>query len=142
MTKRTKKDKSDTTRARTRRWQDRFLTALGQIPSVKHACEGANVSRSAVYREREVNDAFREQWEQALENSVDDLVACAFRRALEGSETLLTFLLKAHRSRIYDRRADEPQLAASQAPVAPIIHVTLQETEETRRIKQQHGISN
>ena len=134
------KDKSDRTRARARRWQDRFIDALAQVPSIKAACEAANVSRSAAYRLRDSDDGFREQWEQALENSVDDLVACAFRRAIEGSDTLLTFLLKAHRGEIYDRRTDEPRLAASQAPVAPIIKLTLCETPETRRIKEQHGL--
>jgi hypothetical protein len=99
----------------------------------------AQVSRSAAYRLRESNEDFRGRWDAALQGSVDDLEVAAFRRALKSSDTLLIFMLKAHRGEIYDRRTDESRLAAP--PVAPIIKLTLTETPETRRIMEQHGLS-
>jgi hypothetical protein len=51
---------------------------------------------------RDSDPQFAKAWEEALEMSVDRLVMAAFQRALKSSDTLLTFLLRAHRGAIYN----------------------------------------
>lgn len=95
-------DKGDRTRARVKKWQARFLAALAQAPSVSHAAMAAGVHRSTCYEWRDNNPQFAKAWEQALETAVDGLVVAAFQRALKGSDTLLTFLLRCHRPATYN----------------------------------------
>ena len=95
-------DKADRTRARVKKWQARFLAALAKAPSVSHAAKAAGVHRSTCYAVRDSDPQFAKAWEQSLETAVDALVVAAFRRALRGSDTLLTFLLRCHRPATYN----------------------------------------
>lgn len=106
---------TDKNSARVRKKKDLFLEALARVGTVTHAAEAAGVSRSQLYRWREQDRAFAEDWEVALERSADVLEDEACRRALLGVETpvfhrgkvagtvqkysdnLLMFLLKARR---------------------------------------------
>ena len=79
-------------------WEKRFLTALANTANVRASCQAANVSRDYVYKRRRNNKAFAAAWAEALEDACDVLEAKARQRALSGeSDTLLIFLLKAHR---------------------------------------------
>ena len=95
-------DKADRTRARVKKWQARFLAALAKAPSVSHAAKAPGVHRSTCYAVRDSDPHFAKAWEQSLETAVDGLVVAAFRRALRGSDTLLTFLLRCHRPATYN----------------------------------------
>jgi hypothetical protein len=83
------------------RWQVRFLDALRDTGAVRYACEAAGVGRSTVYRERQRDETFAVAWSEALDDACDELEAEARRRAREGSDGLLMFLLKAHRPALY-----------------------------------------
>ena len=100
--KRKQGDKADRTRARVKKWQARFLAALAKAPSVSHAAKAAGVHRSTCYAVRDSDPQFAKAWEQSLETAVDALVVAAFQRALRGSDTLLTFLLRCHRPATYN----------------------------------------
>ena len=82
-------------------WWKPFLTALRNSANVRAACQAAGVSRQAVYKARQRNAAFEQQYEEAMEDATDVLDAEARRRALSGSDTILQFLLKAHRPEKY-----------------------------------------
>jgi hypothetical protein len=101
---------SEVTHARARirltKWQQRFLSALRKTPSVKHACSAAGISRQHAYKIRAAVPAFAEQWQDALDASVDDLEAVAFKLAAEGDANLITFLLRCHRPQIYKERSE------------------------------------
>lgn len=84
-----------------RKWQRKFLQVLRQTPDVKSACRVARVARSTAYRRREADEAFRQQWDDALAASVDELEAVAFRIARDGDANLIQFLLRCHRPEIY-----------------------------------------
>lgn len=86
---------------RVARWQKRFLESLRAIPNVKAACAAAGVSRQTAYRTRDSDSAFRDEWQSALDASVDELEAAAFKMALEGDSRLVEFMLKSHRPAIY-----------------------------------------
>jgi hypothetical protein len=92
--------KCDTTRLT--KWQRTFLRVLRQTPDVKAACAAARVARSTAYRRRDADDVFRQQWDDALAASVDELEAVAFVRARDGDSNLLQFLLRAHRPETYN----------------------------------------
>lgn len=108
------------------RWTSRrraaFLVALADTGNVSAACRAAKVSRSRAYELKSFDKGFAEEWEEALETATDAMDADARRRAVEGVETphfhqgrvcgtvrkysdsLLMFLLRAHRPERYRER--------------------------------------
>jgi len=102
-----------------KRWVTKFLSALAQYGNVSRAALYAGIERSTAYDERHANPEFADDWEYALELGTSGLEDEAKRRAFEGvkkekpiyvrgklahtlveteySDTLLIFLLKAHR---------------------------------------------
>lgn len=103
------------------KWQVDFLKALEKTGNVSAACRKAKIDRKWAYVKRDQDSFFRELWDEALEIAVEALEEEARRRAKEGvpeyqyfdngkkrklvsrkySDTLLIFLLKAHRPEKY-----------------------------------------
>lgn len=79
----------------------KFLELLSEFGVVREACRGAGVSRTHMYRLRENDDEFRGRWDEALEESIEAVEAEARRRAMEKSDLLIIFWLKAHRPERY-----------------------------------------
>jgi hypothetical protein len=84
-----------------RNWRPVFLKALEHGCSIAEACRLAGVSRQCAYRARQRSPAFAEQWTEAEQTGVDALEDEAFRRAMNGSDSLLMFLLRAKRPHIF-----------------------------------------
>lgn len=100
-----------------------FLAALAETGNVSHAARAAKASRSRAYQLKAEDPDFAAEWCDALETATDALDAEARRRALDGvetphfhqgqvagtvrkySDTLLMFLLRAHRPDLYRERA-------------------------------------
>lgn len=82
-------------------WIPLFLTALKSHGVVRLACQQAYIERGTAYKMRDSNLEFAAQWDEALEEATDTLVAVARQRALNGSDRLLEFLLKSHRPEVY-----------------------------------------
>ena len=95
-------------------WRSAFIERLKATGNVTLAAAGAGVNRQHAYRTRNRNKTFRRRWDEALEQAVDLLEGEARRRTtgirrevwyageVVGeesvySDTLLIFLLKAHR---------------------------------------------
>lgn len=78
-----------------------FLDTLAEGLSVKAACEAGGFSRNTAYRWREEDPDFAKQWDDAVEAGTDILEDVAHRRAIEHSDTLTIFLLKARRKEKY-----------------------------------------
>jgi hypothetical protein len=96
-------------------WGPRFLISLAESANIYAACKAAKVSRSTVYLRRDNDVMFAAAMAAAIDDACDDLELEARRRAKEGvvrpvfqggarvgevqdySDTLLIFLLKAHR---------------------------------------------
>jgi hypothetical protein len=98
----------NTSRARARdtgRWRAKFLRALREVPSIKHACMVAKIDRATVYRHREQDEQFAEQWRDAIQASVDELEHKAFQMALDGDPSLVTFMLRSHKPEVYGDRS-------------------------------------
>lgn len=84
-------------------WQAAFLEALRKCARPMWAAEAAKVSPQRAYLCRQEDAEFRAKWEEALTLALDDLEAEAHKRAKDGSDQLLMFLLKSKRPRRFDR---------------------------------------
>ena len=82
-------------------WQPIFLAVLRDTANVRLACQKAGISRPVAYKHRNRSARFAAEWDTALAEAVDVLEAEARRRGLAASDTLLIFLLKAHRPEVY-----------------------------------------
>jgi hypothetical protein len=97
-----------------RAWERPFLEALRLTGNVSKACRVVGIDRTTPYKAREADPDLAAAWDDAIADACDELEAEARRRAmgyqkpiywrgqivgnsLEYSDTLLMFLLKAHR---------------------------------------------
>jgi hypothetical protein len=106
-------------RNRVRNWAPTFLRHLSAYGNVTEAAKKAKVTRQAVYQRRETDQAFAEVMDDAIKLGCIALEDEARRRAYKGcdegvfykgrkvaklikySDTLLIFLLKAHKPEVY-----------------------------------------
>lgn len=100
-----------------------FLESLQRLPNVQRACADAGISRSVAYHHRERVKSFADAWDKAIAAGVERAEGEAWRRAVEGcdkpvfhqgeqcgaireySDTLLIFMLKAHKRTVYGDKA-------------------------------------
>ncbi len=96
-----------------------FLETLRTSANVSASARASGISRRDLYRFRQADPAFREDWDHALEEALDDLEGELRRRAVEGvekpvyyggkacgairsySDNLGMFLLKSHRPHVF-----------------------------------------
>jgi hypothetical protein len=106
-----------------------FVLALAAGHSVTAAAREAKVSRSAVYGLKDTDSLFSEQWDSAVEESVDLLEDECRRRALQQSDLLMIFLLRHRRPNVYrpSPRTAPAMLALSSEDVSAL--------ESVRRIR-------
>jgi hypothetical protein len=78
-----------------------FLAAFRRSGNVRAACEVAGVARQVVYRWRERDETFAEAWVEAKAEAIEVLEHEAHRRAMNSSDTLMIFLLKAAKPEVY-----------------------------------------
>jgi hypothetical protein len=69
--------------------------------NVRAASSACGISRMTAYRLRDRDPEFAREWQEAEDDACDLLEAVARERASNGSDTLLIFLLKAHRPAKY-----------------------------------------
>jgi hypothetical protein len=82
-------------------WKSMFLASLSETGNVSASCRFAGISRQAAYEARKDDAVFAQGWGDAIEEGTDALEEIARKRAKTESDTLLIFLLKAHRPKIY-----------------------------------------
>lgn len=110
-------------------WVDYFLLSLSECGNVTQAAKDAGIARLTAYRHRDRDPRFADAWDDAIEEAVDRLEAEARRRAIEGvdepvfykgkpvgrvkkySDTLMIFLLKAHRPEKFRDNFDLAKIA-------------------------------
>jgi hypothetical protein len=76
--------------------------------AVAQAARAAGISRAEAYTWKNEDTEFSAAWDDAVEEGIDMLETVAYRRAIEGSDGLLTLYLKCRRS---ERWNPERQLA-------------------------------
>lgn len=81
--------------------RDAFLKAYERLGTITHAAKEAGVSRRTVYNWQQADEDFALAMHDCREQVTEDLEREAVRRAKDGSDTLLIFLLKANRPEKY-----------------------------------------
>lgn len=87
------------------RWLSTFRKAGNRMDS----CAAAGISRSGFYRWIAVDPAFGDEVQMAEEERRDRLEDEAVRRAMEGSDTMLIFMLKTLRRQQFGDRLEVQQ---------------------------------
>lgn len=87
--------------ARNPNWQPQFLKLFGVSLNIVASAHGAGIDRQTVYRARRNDPEFAAAMDDAREEAIERLEAQAYQRAGKMSDTLLIFLLKAHKPAIY-----------------------------------------
>jgi len=85
-------------------WQDAFIAVLRGSGNIRHSCEQAGISRKTAYQWKKQDKTFSEKWKDAKEDAIEMLEYEARVRAMESSDVLLMFLLKALKPEKYRER--------------------------------------
>jgi hypothetical protein len=62
---------------------------------VAAACKTTRISRKTVYKWKQRDERFAQDWDEAIDDGTDGLEDIALERAKKSSDRLLIFLLKA-----------------------------------------------
>lgn len=96
------KTKPDTTARKARRnWKPDWLIAYREKGTVKASCEVVGISRQTAYEAREKDPKFAAAWDAAESAVTLVLEETMVERAINGSDRLMEFALKARRPEIY-----------------------------------------
>ena len=75
----------------------KFLVAYQWGAGVAEAARFASIPKSTLYRWRDEDAEFAQSWLQSRDKAIEDLEVAAFKRAIQGNDRLLMFLLKSYR---------------------------------------------
>lgn len=78
-------------------WVVPFLDRLRMHGIVSKAALEVGIHRDTAYHRRSIDPWFADEWRKSIERGMDMLEDEAMRRAYNGSDTLLIFMLKANR---------------------------------------------
>jgi hypothetical protein len=98
-------------------WRPRFLLELARTGNVSAAARKASITRPAAYQARADAPEFATAWDAAMQEAIDSLETAAWRRAKKSSDTLLMFLLKAHRPSTYRDTTRQEHTGADGQPI-------------------------
>lgn len=115
-------------------WRPAFLADLAEWCNVTHACAAAGVDRKTAYKDRANNPDFAAAWDDAIEASVELLEQRARERAVDQSDTLMIFLLKAHRPERYRERREIEHSGKGGGPIE-IRSVTIDLSADAARVE-------
>lgn len=123
-----------------------FVEHLADGGTVSKAASAASICRKTAYNWRESDKEFAEAWDDAIEAGTQEMEAEAIRRAVKGtkkpvfhqgqvcghvneySDTLLIFMLKARRPKVYRERLSTEVTGPDGQPLAnvvPVINLTV-----------------
>jgi hypothetical protein len=90
-----------------------FLDALAHCGQVAQAARAVGISPKTAYRWRQAYPALAPRWAAALEQGLDSLEDEAVRRAFEGSDRLLMFVLSRRRPEVYSGHQAKSQVSGT-----------------------------
>ena len=98
----------------TQQHKKKFLEGFLFAGTITAGCEYAGVNRTTFYRWLESCPAFVEEYEKAKEAVTDNLEREAIRRAYNGSDTLLIFLLKGNKPDKYREKTQTEHIGTGE----------------------------
>lgn len=116
-------------------WQAKFIKELARSGNVTKAAQKAKITRQHVYDVRDGQPEFAAAWKEAVEVAVELMEYEARRRAVTGvlepvfyqgmkagqvrkySDTLLIFLMKAHKPEMYSDRHRHEHTGSGGGPI-------------------------
>jgi hypothetical protein len=90
-----------------------FLDALAHCGQVTQAARAVGISPKTAYRWRQAYPALAPRWAAALEMGLDALEDEAIRRAFEGSDRLLMYVLNRRRPEVYSAHRAKSQVVGT-----------------------------
>ena len=93
----------------------KFLVAYQWGAGVAEAARFASIPKSTLYRWRDEDAEFAQSWREGRNNLVNDLEIQAFKRALEGNDRLLMFILKSYKPGTFNQRQQQPKPSGPKA---------------------------
>ena len=120
-----------------------FVEQLVKGETITAAAKAAGICRRTAYSWRESDEAFAEAWDDALEIGTEKLETEATRRALESSDTLLIFLLKARRPNVYRDRVSAELTGPNGTPLQAqsgvlVVPATMSIEDWEKSVKEQN----
>jgi hypothetical protein len=87
-------------------WYPQFLNVLRVTGNMRAACHAVGIERRVALFHYANDNAFASRWDEAIEDALDTLDAVAWKRAREGSDSLLRFLLERRRPELYGEKKE------------------------------------
>ena len=104
--------------------QDLFLAGLRETGIVMRACERANVSRVTAYQWRSLFPEFKQRWDDALEDPVDEVEETLLKMAKSGNNITATMSYLRHNRAKY---REETRIVVAKEDVDSAIEAALAE---------------
>jgi hypothetical protein len=121
-----------------RDWVPTWLRAYGEYGTVTAASKAARISRVTAYQRRKRDEAFADAWDDLEQEVTDNLERSGIQRAMDGSDRLVEFFLRARRPNIYRDRVDHSHSGSAEAPAARL-DVSKLDLEEARQLRRLLG---
>ena len=139
-TKLTKRSRIDLRQAKTKA---AFLKAYSAAGFVGAAATAAGVSRTAVYEWKANDPDFSKAWERCEDEATSVLEDVALKRAMQKSDTLLIFMLKAKRPDKYREVLRHSGMNGPAIPfVGTVVNVDQLSKLSDKELNALHGIAS
>ena len=100
--------------------KEKFLQAHADGATVHEAARCVGVHPSTPYKWKGRDPEFAEAWVRAREKFVEDLEMEAYKRAIDGNDRLLIFLLKAYRPDTYGEKGKQERSGSIGVTIAEL----------------------
>ena len=111
-------------------WEKAYLIALAKTGNFTLSAQMAGIARGTARERYDTSPEFRKACDDAIDQAIDILEAEAWRRAMAGSDRLLSRLLEAHRP---DKYRGNYHVTTNSAPTTYVIDLGL--PDDTPQLK-------
>lgn len=113
-------------------WHDAFIAFMRSFPHVTKACKELGVDRRMAYRHKAKYADFADAWDKARELGTAALEDRGHELALNGNPTMLIFMLKSLKPKVYGDSIRQLQGGLDGGPVAHKVDLSGMTTAELR----------